>query len=381
MDKALDMSLDGIKKSKKSAGRGKGRGGAPRGRAARGAVSGGRAGMCEISEEVEKCPPWLMINLETLDEDDSDDNTLEDSGGLWDGHIQDDTCKIPILEKSFSWSGGQLQYRVWELINLTTNCKRVLLAFDRATCSWLRKLAQSVSGLTFIAITDLDHHHIDRLTFLAAPPREVLSHYGWDLSKECKLTGVYEDASIDIKWLGLGPSDIDAHAKCFKLHAFKQGETDFKAVLDRLLTIPTFAKNEAWKDELQRLLDRPLFMAFMLLQPSHRNPYGADYISDDADNADADQRLIYNESGLKKIGKGKRPGKGGTGFGRALVWNSRLPDKLFKRRIVVLELVGIVGADPMLLKNLVYDVPFVENIIKTPTFIGSVHALAFVVEF
>ncbi|XP_021723878.1 THO complex subunit 4D-like [Chenopodium quinoa] len=42
MDKALDMSLDDIIKSKKSAGRGKGRGGAPRGRAARGAVSGGR---------------------------------------------------------------------------------------------------------------------------------------------------------------------------------------------------------------------------------------------------------------------------------------------------------------------------------------------------
>ncbi|XP_021767761.1 uncharacterized protein LOC110732155 [Chenopodium quinoa] len=42
-----------------------------------------------------------------------------------------------------------------------------------------------------------------------------------------------------------------------------------------------------------------------------------------------------------------------------------------KRRIVVLELVGIVGADPMLLKNLVYDVPFAENIIKTPISTGS----------
>lgn len=43
MDKALDMSLDDIIKSKKSAGRGKGRGGAPRVRGGRGgSFSGGR---------------------------------------------------------------------------------------------------------------------------------------------------------------------------------------------------------------------------------------------------------------------------------------------------------------------------------------------------
>lgn len=42
MDKALDMSLEDIIKSKKSAGKGRGQGGAPRGRGAKGSVSGGK---------------------------------------------------------------------------------------------------------------------------------------------------------------------------------------------------------------------------------------------------------------------------------------------------------------------------------------------------
>ncbi|KAL2898481.1 40S ribosomal protein S25 [Bienertia sinuspersici] len=193
------------------------------------------------------------------------------------------------------WAGG-LVPSPEDLVNITTNCKRVLLAFNDHTwqelrryvakhlddyvvvvVGWytssyffLRKLVQCVPGLTIIAVTDLNIHNLDLLNFLDTPPDELLTHYKFDLSEECRRAGVSQDSTVNIKWLGLRPSDIDTYGACFnfKAHSWELCQSDFEMVNDRLSSDPCFCRKAAWKAKLKRLRDNPIFKPFLFINPN-----------------------------------------------------------------------------------------------------------------
>lgn len=133
-------------------------------------------------------------------------------------------------------------------------------------------------GLTFIAVTDLDNHNLDLLSFLDMPPNELLTHYKLNLSEECRHAGVSQDSTVNIKWLGLRPSDIDTYGACFKAHSWKQCQSDFKMVNDQLLSDPSFCRKETWKAELKRLRDHPIFMPFLFINPNRGTSIDSNYI-------------------------------------------------------------------------------------------------------
>ncbi|KAL8111400.1 hypothetical protein AgCh_019208 [Apium graveolens] len=79
------------------------------------------------------------------------------------------------------------------------------VSWDILSYLFLRTLRASYLDIPIVAVTDLDPHHLDLLTFLDTPLKKLPCCYGWDLSGESR-----DENNVDfvnIKWLGLRPCD------------------------------------------------------------------------------------------------------------------------------------------------------------------------------
>ncbi|XP_074318933.1 uncharacterized protein LOC141655774 [Silene latifolia] len=134
------------------------------------------------------------------------------------------------------------------------------VSWDKFSYLFLRKLRQDLGPhVPIVAVTDLDVRHLDLLAFLDTLPCDLPKLYGWSLSQDCAHLGVnHED--VDIKWLGIRPSDSDAASDyngCFA-KASRKLPHDFKVVYDFLLGHPRFSRKSKWVQELQVIADRQL---------------------------------------------------------------------------------------------------------------------------
>lgn len=79
---------------------------------------------------------------------------------------------------------------------------------DEQSYYFLRTLRTSYPNIPIVAVTDLNPHHLDLLTFLDTPPDEVIYCYGWDFIADSDEVDVID--FVNIQWLGLCPNDCEA---------------------------------------------------------------------------------------------------------------------------------------------------------------------------
>ncbi|XP_021760256.1 probable LRR receptor-like serine/threonine-protein kinase At4g36180 [Chenopodium quinoa] len=93
----------------------------------------------------------------------------------------------------------------------------ILVKWDKFSYLFLRKLRKCLPDVPIVAATDLDIRDLEPLIFLDTPPKEVPRLYGgWDLSKDCESVGVSDVDFVNIKWMGLRPSDFLNRSPFFK---------------------------------------------------------------------------------------------------------------------------------------------------------------------
>ncbi|XP_021736216.1 uncharacterized protein LOC110702779 isoform X1 [Chenopodium quinoa] len=148
--------------------------------------------------------------------------------------------------------------RIWKILQSNLAAKSeyliVRVSWDILSYIALREIKACYPDdrhLPFVAVTDLDPHHLDLLTFLDTPPDAVFNCYGWDLDLESK------DASflveyLDIKWLGLRPSQLNslslrtADSSDDHDHACRGSAYDFGKVICMLRVNPYMRRKEDW---------------------------------------------------------------------------------------------------------------------------------------
>lgn len=168
------------------------------------------------------------------------------------------------------------------VINMTTTASLVLLAFNSANLGVLKKFSVKVRHISdtlclqvnwdkysylflrklrlyldpdvpIVAVTDLDVRHLELLAFLDTPPHDLPELYGWDLSQDCAVLGVQDIKYVNIKWLGIRPSDsmdTSPYHACFAKASCKLPD-DFSDIYDSLLAHPHLAGKTEWVKELQ----------------------------------------------------------------------------------------------------------------------------------
>lgn len=138
-----------------------------------------------------------------------------------------------------------------DLVSLNSESKYLVLrvSWDILSYFFLRTLRSSYPDIPIVAVTDLDPHHLDLLTFLDMPPDTVIVTHGWDLNVDCE-TYFFDDevyaADIDIveiKWLGLRPTDCES---LFFDGATRSPLPCFNEVIRMLKVNPHLRMKEHW---------------------------------------------------------------------------------------------------------------------------------------
>ncbi|KAL8111338.1 uncharacterized protein LOC141667398 [Apium graveolens] len=147
------------------------------------------------------------------------------------------------------------------LVSLNTNSQYLILhvCWDLQSYFFLRALRTLYPKFSIVAVTDLDPHHLDLMTFLDTPPDNVLTCYGWDLSgdfdedfdeyfNEDYNEDFDEDDETDfnfvnIKWLGLCPGDFEGLHFDNNARACLPG---FDEVIRMLRVNPYLRRKEDW---------------------------------------------------------------------------------------------------------------------------------------
>lgn len=130
-----------------------------------------------------------------------------------------------------------------DLISLNDKFKYLVVgvSWDIRSYFFLRTLRASYPDILIAAVTDLDPHHLDLLTFLDTPVESLPFCYGWDLSSESRDEN-YVDY-VNIKWLGLRPSDCRDHLSFDGAICYPSG---FRGVSRMLRANPIFRGKVDW---------------------------------------------------------------------------------------------------------------------------------------
>lgn len=130
----------------------------------------------------------------------------------------------------------------------------VRVYWDRLSYIFLRTLRASYPNIPIVAVTDLDPHHLDVLTFLDTPRTGLLNCYGWDLDfdhgNSINMDDFLNIDFLNIQWLGLRPDD------CQKLLSFDGAAPPppgFCEVIRMLRANPFLRRKKDWLEALDVL--------------------------------------------------------------------------------------------------------------------------------
>ncbi|XP_021760458.1 uncharacterized protein LOC110725279 [Chenopodium quinoa] len=140
----------------------------------------------------------------------------------------------------------------------------ILVKWDKFSYLFLRKLRKCLPDVPIVAATDMDIRDLELLTFLDTPPKEVPRLYGsWDLCKDCESVGVSDIDYVNIKWMGLRPSDFLDRSPFSKYllsrfsFSFPPAPTEsaeFIEISKFLLQHPSLCRKVEWVNELKALI-------------------------------------------------------------------------------------------------------------------------------
>ncbi|VFQ99406.1 unnamed protein product [Cuscuta campestris] len=129
----------------------------------------------------------------------------------------------------------------------------IRVSWDKLSYFFVRLLRTAYPDIPIVAVTDLDPHHLDLLTFLDTPPEFLPSCYGWDLTRDFKEDVCSSDLGFaNIKWLGLRPFDF----RLPRLDSLKSGTSrcpGFDKVISMLRANPFLRKKKEWLEALDWL--------------------------------------------------------------------------------------------------------------------------------
>lgn len=97
------------------------------------------------------------------------------------------------------------------LVNLNSKSEFLLVcvSWDKLSYIFLKKLRTSYPDIPIVAVTELNPHHLDLLTFLDTPLEDLPCCYGWDLSRDFEDVAATKIDFVNIRWLGMRPVDCD----------------------------------------------------------------------------------------------------------------------------------------------------------------------------
>ncbi|KAK1400595.1 hypothetical protein POM88_000200 [Heracleum sosnowskyi] len=132
------------------------------------------------------------------------------------------------------------------LVVLNRKCEYLVLhvCWDMQSYVFLRTVRASYPNIPIVAVTDLDPHHLDLLTFLDTPPDYLLFCYGWDLSEDFDEDYITDNDFVNIEWLGLCPNDCEALH--FDDDARPAPLPGFEEVIRMLRVNPYLRRKEDW---------------------------------------------------------------------------------------------------------------------------------------
>ncbi|KAL8111339.1 uncharacterized protein LOC141663599 [Apium graveolens] len=130
-----------------------------------------------------------------------------------------------------------------DLISLNDKSKYLVVSvtWDILSYLFLRTLRASYPDIPILAVTNLDPHHLDLLTFLDTPLKNLPCCYGWDLSRESKDEN--EIASVNIRWLCLKPYDCKSRLSFDGINRYPPG---FREVISMLRANPFIRSKKHW---------------------------------------------------------------------------------------------------------------------------------------
>ncbi|XP_021753684.1 uncharacterized protein LOC110719087 [Chenopodium quinoa] len=143
--------------------------------------------------------------------------------------------------------------RIWGILSALSDSRYLVVhvSWDRLSYLFLRVIKVFYPDMPFVAVTDLTPHQLELLTFLDTPQLHMNYLYGWDILDEAEEFCVNHIERLDIKWLGLRPSDLERFpADVFDGLALPRPR-DFDNVLSKIKWNLHFSRNKAWIRELE----------------------------------------------------------------------------------------------------------------------------------
>ncbi|KAL5710837.1 DNA topoisomerase (ATP-hydrolyzing) [Ranunculus cassubicifolius] len=141
--------------------------------------------------------------------------------------------------------------QIWSILSALNEDSRYLVirvTWDRLSYLFIRLINEFYTEIPFVAVTDLDPHQLDLLGFLDTPQHHLKDLYGWDMSNEVEQHYLSYVEHVDIKWLGLRPSDLDRFpANVFDSLALPL-PGDFDNILSHIMWNPNLSR---WIKELE----------------------------------------------------------------------------------------------------------------------------------
>ncbi|KAL8111225.1 uncharacterized protein LOC141663772 isoform X1 [Apium graveolens] len=160
-----------------------------------------------------------------------------------------------------------------DLISFNDKSKYLVVgvSWDILSYLFLTTLRASYPDIPIVAVTDLNPHHLDLLTFLDTPLKKLPCCYGWDLSGESRDENNVD--SVNIKWLGVRPCDCKSRLSYDGASCYPSG---FREVTRMLRANPIFRAKKDWLAALSWLDVFGKSVTFHPLAPGDVDPNSAD---------------------------------------------------------------------------------------------------------
>lgn len=153
------------------------------------------------------------------------------------------------------------------LVNLNSKSEFLLVcvSWDKLSYIFLKTLRTSYPDIPIVAVTELNPHHLDLLTFLDTPLEDLPCCYGWDLSRDFEDVAATNIDIVNIRWLGMRPVDCDG---LLPFDCYAPSPPGFHEVIRMLVTNPFLRRKKAWLAALDWLKVFGKSVSFHPLSPT-----------------------------------------------------------------------------------------------------------------